>query len=278
MTVTEQAYAKINLFLDVLGRRDDGFHEIYSIMHSVSLSDNLIVTAELSTETNITIETETDELRKDKSNLVYQAVEKYLSYYNIHAKVAVRLEKHIPIGAGLGGGSSDAAATLRALNKIFNLATESELVKISSEIGSDVPFCIAGGLAECTGRGEIIKPLLDIDKMNFVIAIGSQRVSTPKAFAVLDEKYHNFDLSLYSPAEYSGKPYNIFESVIINYEIIEIKEIMKKNGAEYTLMSGSGPSVFGVYADMDSAERAKQKLIENGFSAFTANSVQRIKI
>lgn len=272
MTVNEKAYAKINLFLDVTGRRDDGFHDILSVMHSVSLCDEIILTAYASDKTSIIMTTNISDLSVGEDNLVYRAVETYLSTFGINANVTIHLEKSIPIGAGLGGGSTDGAAALRAMNKIFGLAGDDELLVISGELGSDLPFCLVGGTMICRGRGEKMTRPGKSPNLIFVIAIGDERVSTPKAYAALDMKYNNFAPASYIPKLNTDEMYNIFENVTKNEEIEEIKKLMIKNGAERTLMSGSGPSVFGVFADFCSASKAKEILSKNGFTAFVATS------
>ncbi len=272
MTVTENAYAKINLFLDVTGRREDGFHNIRTLMHSVSLCDYITLTATPSDNRSITINSSEPTLKTDESNLIYKSAMKYMSYFDINASVEVELEKHIPIGAGLGGGSSDAAATLRAMNRIFGLATKEQLYEMAAQLGSDVPFCIDGGCAICTGRGEEVTPYDGHNSYPYlVIAIGESRVSTPKAYELLDKKYGDF-------AEYNAEKntpdmarmpiYNIFETVIDFDEIDEIKKIMTQNGAESTLMSGSGPSVFGIFPGWYYVTCARKSLEERGYLTF----------
>lgn len=287
MTVKENAYAKINLYLDVLGRRDDGFHDILSVMHSVSLCDTLTLSCTESDKTEIIITTNDHDIPTDRSNIVYSAVETYFNYFKINAKVDIYLEKRIPVGAGLGGGSSDAAATLRALNKVFHKADLDQLYDLASGLGSDVPFCISGGLCVCVGRGEMLTPVSTCDETNFVIAIGKERVSTPKAYAALDRLYNDFKermsdttvannemiINLLCDREKNIPVYNIFEQVITFKEIDRIKEIMIKNGAEYTLMSGSGPSVFGKFTDSVRAEAACEALNKAGFPAYPCHSV-----
>lgn len=287
MTVVEKAYAKINLYLDVLSRLNDGFHQILSIMHSVDLHDTITLSCVESEQTKITITTDRGDLSVGEDNLVYRAVSSYLSYFSVKANVSVHLEKNIPIGAGLGGGSSDAAATLRALNKVLNKADMDQIFELASELGSDVPFCVLGGLCVCESKGEMFTPISKRDNMTFVVAIGEGRVSTPKAYAALDELYNNFTGEMSEETLCNNKKiieliyndrkeipiYNIFEQVVTFDEIDKIKEIMTKNGAEYTLMSGSGPSVFGRFSDAHSAERARSILTNNGFTAFTCKSV-----
>ena len=271
MTVLEKANAKINLFLDVTSRREDGFHDIKSVMQSVSLCDYIRLSADTSEKTKISITTNLADLPLDENNLVYKSAAKYLKYFGIRAKIDVDLEKHIPVGAGLGGGSSDAAATLRALNKIFGYATETELLSMAAELGSDVPFCLVGGTAICTGRGEKMERIQG-NNYHLVISIGNTRVSTPKAYAMLDDKYNNFYSSSYTPKTDVTSFYNIFESVTDIDEIGRIKEIMIKNGAEQVLMSGSGPSVFGIFENENVATEARNRLVDVGFVAFVATS------
>ena len=271
MTVKEKAYAKINLFLDVVARRDDGFHDIKSVMHSVSLADYLTVSAEKSDETRVILTTNVDGLSVGEDNLICRAVRSYLDRFNISAEVDIALEKHIPIGAGLGGGSTDAAATLRGLSRIFGLGSDSELLQICESLGSDVPFCFVGGTAVCTGRGERMEKYKSPD-YHFVIAIGEERVSTPKAYAALDKKYMNFSPDGYTPREDVSALYNIFESVTDIDDVRNIKEIMTKNGAESTLMSGSGPSVFGMFESEDMAQLACDALQSASYTACVARS------
>ena len=281
MTVSEKAYAKINLFLDVTGRRDDGYHNIDTVMQSVSLCDDITITAVSSDKIEINISSNDKTLELGESNLIYKSALKYVLYFGIRARMDVKLTKRIPIGAGLGGGSSDAAATLRAMNRIYGLATKEQLYEMAAEIGSDVPFCIDGGCAFCSGKGEKIRPYKVKLYRNIVIAIGESRVSTPRAYALLDEKYGDFR-SYNEEKSFSdnGCPtlyYNIFESVIDSREISNIKEVMKESGAKFTLMSGSGPSVYGVFCNGFSASLAKTRLNKQGFFAVKCRPVSGTK-
>ena len=282
-TVTEIANAKINLFLDVTDRRPDGFHNIRSIMHSVSLADSLILSAERSGATCISLAVDGADLSADRDNLVYRAIEAYLSRTVISAKVTARLTKRIPIGAGLGGGSSDAAATLRAMNSIFRLLTVGELSELAARLGSDVPYCLGGGTALCEGRGELITPMTLPDKMHLVIAIGDDRTSTPTAYKALDELYHGFDGTVstlggeyYSRFTDSGDIcdalYNVFEAVAPP-SVASLKSRLISLGATSALMSGSGPSVFGIFQNALSAQKASDQLSAEGFSTFFAASI-----
>ena len=271
MTVCEKAYAKINLFLDVTGRREDGYHNINTLMQTISLCDEITLTVTPSDKIEITIVSDNKALDISENNLIYKSALKYMSYFNIVARVDVELIKRIPIGAGLGGGSSDAAATLRAMNRIYGLASKEQLLDMAGELGSDIPFCIEGGCALCTGRGEKVRPFDCRFNPFVVVAIGESRVSTPEAYSLLDEKYGNFEShnECKSFQEKGSIPiYNIFESVIGSAEIDEIKQILTENGAICTLMSGSGPAVFGGFSNCLGADCARKALEKRGFSAF----------
>ncbi len=288
MTVRENAYAKINLYLDVTAKREDGFHEILSVMHSVGLADVISVTADPSDSAVITVSSNSPAVPTDESNIVYRIAEKYLREYGINSKIHIHIEKKIPVGAGLGGGSSDGAATLRALYKLFGKGTREELHEICAQVGSDLPFCLFGGLYICGGRGEQLTKITYKPIYTFVIAIGKERVSTPSAYAKLDKLNNNY-------VDYFGTPesiayrkmiadmangegvslpgYNVFEQVTDIDEIAEIKNIMTKNGAENVLMSGSGPSVFCLCRDWSVAENIRSALELSGFEAFSCTSI-----
>ena len=282
--ICEKAYAKINLFLNVVGKRDDGFHDIESIMHSVSLCDELSFDFYENERICINLSSDENSIPLDSTNLIYRAAEAYLSRFNLVFGVNIHVKKKIPVAAGLAGGSSDAAATLRVLDMRFGKACGDDLYEIAAGLGSDVPFCLYGKTALCLGRGEILKPVeAKIDK-HFVIAIGDERVSTPEAFRnidrryfetgfpILDDKLQNMLSAIKGKDNFSPYLYNIFEEVSSIGSIANIKYIMKENGAEATLMSGSGPSVFGIFASGELAKDACQALNAAGFRAFCARS------
>lgn len=287
MIIVEKAYAKLNLMLDVLNIRDDGFHDILSIMHSVSLCDILTVNAEPSDKTSISIVilNNDDDLPTDERNLIYRGASAYLSYFGITANVKIELEKHIPVAAGLAGGSSDAAATIRALNRIFHLAFPRQLAEIAAGVGSDVTFCLWGGLCACGGRGETVAQLPYSENLLFIIAIGKSRTSTKEAYAKLDRRFENFTIIREDSFERNDKvvafmrncasdfpKYNIFEEIENGPEVEEIKKILIKNGADYAMMSGSGPAVFGYFKNDETAMAARDKLLEKGYSVYVTRS------
>ena len=292
VSVKEYAYAKINLYLDVLSKRDDGFHEVKTVMHTVSLADEITVSVSESDRPQVRLTVlGHPKLPTDSRNLAVRAAELFLASTLIRDEVNIRLVKRIPVAAGLAGGSSDAAAVLRALNKAYKRPlTEKRLLQLAAELGSDVPYCLIGGTALCYGRGENMQRLPDRLKLNLVLAVGKEHVSTPQAYAELDKLYSDFKAersdtheSLYdaiSKAIQSGeitdsKLYNIFENAIFAtcYEAESIKKRMLELGATHALMSGSGPSVYGIFKSKADAEKAKDTLVSLGVSAYTAETV-----
>ena len=283
-----KAFAKINLFLDVVGKRDDGFHELKTVLHSVSLCDEIDITVKPSDSISIDFVSDNESIN-DNSNLVYKAIELFLEKSGIVASVQAKLYKCIPIQSGLGGGSADAAATLKILNSHFGCFSDDELLSIAGELGSDIPFLCVGGTATCEGRGEIISPILFDATLNFVIAIGDERVSTPAAYKKLDILYSDFDGSI-EKDDFSKSPclafvrdeseikipiYNIFEKAVMEdaRSVGRIKQRMIELGARFSLMSGSGPSVFGIFDTAESAKFAELELKKEGVLAFYAQSV-----
>lgn len=293
ISVKEYAYAKINLYLDVLSKRDDGFHDISTVMHTVSLCDELTVSARRSDKTNVrlTVSGQT-KLPTDSRNLAVRAAESFLSATLIGAEVDIRLKKNIPVAAGLAGGSSDAAAVLRALNRAFKRPlTEKRLLALAAELGSDVPYCLIGGTALCGGRGEQMERLGDRLDLELVVAVADEWVSTPMAYAELDRIFDDFkgerDSShttaldnVLSSASSGDLPadelYNVFENAVFKtcFGAESIKKRMYELGASHALMSGSGPSVFGIFSDKASAERARDLLAESGIRAYYAKTVR----
>lgn len=292
ISVKEYAYAKVNLFLDVEAKRADGFHEIKTVMHTVSLCDEVTVSVKRSTKSSVNLSVlGFSRLPTDSRNLAVKAAELFLESTLIIAEVDIRLIKKIPVAAGLAGGSSDAAAVLRALNKAFKRPlTEKRLLTIAAQLGSDVPYCLLGGTARCIGRGEIIERLPERLRLHFVIAVADEHVSTPMAYSALDTLYSDFESERTDGAEEfynaligsvesgilsDAKLFNIFENAILpSYNGADsIKNKMYELGATHALMSGSGPSVYGIYADKRSAELARDCFIKSGIRAYCADTV-----
>lgn len=290
--VKEKANAKINLYLDVIAKRDDGFHDIKTIMHSISLADEITVIYSPSAEQNIRVSIKGNNfLPTDERNLAYHAAKLYLDTADKNASIDIRLDKRIPIAAGLAGGSSDAAATLRAMNRIFDkMFSERALFKMAEQLGSDVPYCLYGKTALCEGRGEIITKLPDVLRLNIVVAIANEHVSTPDAYSALDSMYSSFDGSRETGgSKYcdslvqsikKGQPntnnlFNVFEDVVLpNCKGASgIKKRLSELGASSALMSGSGPSVFGIFDNECQAKKAVEYLESDNITAYYAKSV-----
>lgn len=284
------AYGKINLYLDVLDKMGNGYHNIESVMQSVSLCDTVFLQLDdCDGENVIEIVTSSGTIPNDKTNLVYKCAKKFLDYTEIKGKrCTFTIEKNIPVSAGMAGGSSDGAASLMLLNEALDLQLDfSELCKIGASIGADIPFCLTGGTCICKGIGDSITPLSPLKDILLVSAIDYSSVSTPVAFSLLDEKYgtsakSSHDINLMVNAIEKGDInltasllYNKFESVIMptNENVQKIKSIMLENGAVGTLMSGSGPSVFGIFLDEISQNNALLALKNCSINAFLCKTV-----
>jgi 4-diphosphocytidyl-2-C-methyl-D-erythritol kinase len=274
ITLIERANAKINLHLDVLGKRADGFHEIESLMQSVSLSDELIFTLDRNEERSISLKIEgNDALPNDENNLILRAVKEYEEHRPIEGKLDILLKKRIPTEAGLGGGSADAAATLRALNKLSpNPLDDTDLFDMAASLGSDVPFCLRGGTHICRGRGDLLSHTKPLKNLHLVIINSGERVSTPKAYSDLDKAFGDFkgvdgriDVNTAASSLHQGsdiKLFNIFEEVVIPLCPIakSAKEALISLGASAALMSGSGATVFGIFNSREMAKNAEKAL------------------
>ncbi|MEH6940698.1 4-(cytidine 5'-diphospho)-2-C-methyl-D-erythritol kinase [Bacillus sp. JJ722] len=255
MKLMEKAPAKINLALDVLYKRPDQYHEVEMIMTTVDLADRIELEEKKVDE--IKIFSHNRYVPDDERNLAYQAASLLKRRYHIKQGVNITIEKNIPVAAGLAGGSSDAAATLRGLNKLWQLGLSlDELAEIGSEIGSDVSFCVYGGTALATGRGEKIKHLTSPPKCWVVLAKPVMGVSTADIYKRLDvaEVNHpNIEGMVDAIAKNDYQMVcdhvgNVLEQVTLSLypEVSNIKKQMKKFGADAVLMSGSGPTVFGL--------------------------------
>ena len=290
--VKEKANAKINLYLDVIALREDGFHDIKTVMHSVSLSDEITIYYTQSSVTNIRMRLKGNRyLPIDEKNLAVRAARLYLEMAHKTANIEIKLDKRIPVAAGLAGGSSDAAATLRAMNRLFGkMFTERALFEMAAMLGSDVPYCLYGKTALCEGRGEIITKLPDTVRLNVVVATANEHVSTPTAYGKLDEMYSSFDgsvnscggehykelvLSLENGRFSSKSLFNIFEKAVLPAcpKASLIKERMYELGASAALMSGSGPSVFGIFESEKTANSACEALRAEKIMAYSVKSV-----
>lgn len=276
MRVYERAYAKINLYLDVTEKREDGFHSLRSVMQTVGLYDAVAVEAHPAAEPSVVISVKGRyRVPVGEGNLCHCAALAYMSAAALPMRVHIYLDKHIPVAAGLGGGSADAAAVLRALNRIagHRLAAP-RLLALAASLGSDVPFCLLGHTRLCEGRGEELRVLPACKTLPLLILPSPERVSTPAAYAALDAAYSDFaergehgQLAALLEALHArdaraicGAFYNIFESVILPTCPIaaENRERLLSLGARAALMSGSGATVFGVFSDEAEAAKAAE--------------------
>ena len=250
-----KAPAKINLSLDVLGKRQDGYHEVKMIMTTIDLADRLEL-MELA-EDRIEILSHNRYVPDDQRNLAYQAAKLLKEKFNVKKGVSITIEKTIPVAAGLAGGSSDAAATLRGLNKLWNLGlTIDQLAELGAEIGSDVSFCVYGGTAIATGRGEKIEHIKTPPSCWVILAKPHIGVSTADVYGNLKLNrvtHPNVDkmVDVINAGDYKGicdTVGNVLEDVTfaMHPEVARIKAQMKRFGADAVLMSGSGPTVFGL--------------------------------
>jgi|LGVE01.1.fsa_nt_gb 4-diphosphocytidyl-2-C-methyl-D-erythritol kinase len=264
------ALAKVNLSLDVLGIRNDGYHEMQMINHSIQLKDQLCFKTN---ENEVLFTSNAKDIPLGESNFVLIAIRAIQKKYNVNKGVTIHLDKHIPHEAGLGGGSSDAAAVLKGLNELWNLKLKNaELIEIGVKIGADVPYCLTGGTALVEGIGEKITALKPINKFFLVVIKPKASSSTPWAFKALDEfgiknrpKIQELINGLEQNDEIrmSQAIGNVFEDVLIaKYPEIEIiKNRLMENGAIFALMTGSGTTVIGYYKDKKTAKIAQKKLV-----------------
>lgn len=288
------APAKINLYLDIVSRRSDGYHEIVSIMQAVSLSDELTLTL-TPRAGEVTVVCDDINIPQGSGNIAYSAAAAYLGTVGADFGVDISIVKSIPAAAGLGGGSSDAAAVLRGLNRLAcNALSVEGLRRIALRLGADVPFCVEGGCSRAEGIGERLIKQPCIPDCDIVIAVPQTGVSTPQAYAALDAIYNDFkerhaELSDYYRAEAAiasgsldllcGYMYNIFEDCPADgNDIADIRRSMAYAGARGCLLSGSGPSVFGLFDDSATAATAAMLLRGRGYRAFNCRPVGRTTV
>lgn len=264
--ISLKALAKINLGLDVVRRREDGYHEVRMIMQTIHLYDRLDI--KRTKESGIQIQTNLSFLPVNENNLIYKAAKLLMDEFSITDGVSVKLDKRIPVAAGMAGGSTDAAAMLFGMNRLFSLGlTKRQLMERGVQIGADVPYCIMRGTALAEGIGEELSQLPPMVKCPVLIAKPSISVSTKFVYQNLkldDATIHpDIDLliddikakNLHDIAAHMG---NVLETVTIpNYPVIdEIKKHMLSHGAVGAMMSGSGPTVFGLFDDEATAKKA----------------------
>lgn len=277
-TYVAKAPAKVNLFLDIAGLRKDGYHEIRTIFQSIRLCDELYFQTKAK---GIKIECDNLDVPQDDSNLAYLTAKEFFKYSKINYGVKIKIKKNIPIKAGLGGGSSDAAVTLFVLNKIFKVNIPLyELIKIGANIGSDVPFFLIGGTALGTGRGEEVFPLKDIKRLYLLLGMPKKGISTKEAYKKIDRVLTQKNTSLkiveivrrILAGEFGKEDmFNRFEEVIKNREILEYKKRLYQLESEKIMLSGSGSALFGVFTDRNKAMENFRKLsVQQGNWAVTS--------
>lgn len=275
-TISLKALAKVNLGLDVVRRREDGYHEVKMIMQTIHLYDRLDIRK--MKEPGIQIQSNLSFLPVNENNLIYKAGKLLMDEFGITEGVSVKLDKRIPVAAGMAGGSTDAAAMLWGMNRLFslNLSLE-ELMKRGVTIGADVPYCLMRGTALAEGIGEKLSPLPPMMKVPILIAKPQISVSTKFVYSNLkldkDTVHPDIDQCIEdirrgSLTDLCGHMGNVLESVTIPaYPVIrEIKEHMMENGAVGAMMSGSGPTVFGLFSDEKTAKKAYYAMRKSGLA------------
>jgi 4-diphosphocytidyl-2-C-methyl-D-erythritol kinase len=276
--VKERAHGKINLALDVLRRREDGYHDVRMIMQSVGIYDSVeiqLIGKTFDEKPQIDIETNLKFLPVNENNLAYKAAILLMEEFNIYYHISIRIRKMIPVAAGMAGGSADCAAVLKGVNKMFGLGlSEEELKRRGVRLGADIPYCIMGGTALSEGVGEILTPLSPMPKCYIILAKPFVNVSTKFVYTNLkaNELTYHPDIDgmitainnndFYGMASRLG---NVLETVTeVEYPVInEIKIKLKELGAVNAMMSGSGPTVFGLYDDKEKAKNTLKVLKES---------------
>ena len=273
--VYEKAYGKINLSLDVLGRRANGYHDVSMVMQTVDLYD-VITLRKLSYRDGIILTTDVDNIPLDEGNIVYKAIKLVKEEYGIDIGVSADIKKRLPVAAGMGGGSADSAAALRGMNTLFELGLKSErLEELGVRLGADVPFLIKGGIALAEGIGEKLTALPAFPECSLVIVNPNVSVSTKEVYEAFDSLTEVVHPDIKKLTDSLGKEDlgyivkllgNVLEDVTIKKHgiIDEIKRLLVENGAVFSMMTGSGPTVFGIFENEEKAVMAGEKLSEIG--------------
>ncbi len=277
-----KAYGKINIALDIVGKREDGYHILRMIMQTVDIYDELEFKKN---EPGIHITSNKDFVPTDRRNLVYKAIEMFCDTYGVEKAVSIHIEKNIPVEAGMAGGSTDAAAALRAMRDMYMPhISDNELMTLGVRIGADVPYCIKGGTALCEGIGEIITQLKPFKDKTLVVVkpnFGVSTVATYKGFKLSEVNEHPKVDELILAMENDDLNYvaenmmNLLELVTLkeHKEIDEIKEFICGEGALGSMMSGSGPTVFGFFEDEDKARACAEKLMVDYSEVFVTRTI-----
>jgi 4-diphosphocytidyl-2-C-methyl-D-erythritol kinase len=279
-----KAYAKINLFLEIVGKRPDGYHNLQTIMQQIDLYDK--ISFQSINEDKIDLKCNKANLSADENNIVYKAVKAIKTEFNIKKGIKIVLTKSIPMGAGLGGGSSDCAQTIKALVKLWNIKTENKkLIEIASKLGADVPFFLGSPIALCEGIGEIVTPLKNIGKFPIILINPGFEISTANVFkrvklsltkksgihkictSILDEKLDKNSISKVL--------FNRLEDFVFPYhgELLRIKTLLQNLGCA-SLMSGSGSTVFGIAQSFKHLDYVASKLQNSPWQITLTTSIK----
>ena len=271
-----KAYGKINLGLDVIRKRPDGYHDLDMIMQMVDVYDDIVITKNKTGK--IEVKTDTAVLSNGKDNLAYMAAKMLMDEFKIKDGVNIYINKRIPIAGGMAGGSSDCATTLMGINQLFELGlSKEELMERGVKLGADVPYCVLGGTAIARGLGEVLTPLPAPVDCHVIIAKPPVSVSTAYVYGHIKplEITKRPDIEAMAQSIKDGDLkkmasliYNVMEDVtVVEYPIIsEIKQVMLDNGALNSIMSGSGPTVFGLFDDKEKAQQCVKTLEEKGLT------------
>ena len=293
VTLYEGAFAKINLTLDVLGKREDGYHDLRSVMQTISIRDDVEI--DVGTGKPWELQCSMEGIPTDERNLAWKAARLYCDTLGKDPDgLEIRILKRIPTEAGLGGGSADCAAILHGLNCVWGSPISAEeLCKIGASLGADVPFCLQGGTQRAEGIGEVLSPLPAMPDCVILVAMGRETMPTPRAFAQLDEMYNRFCERKPCDAEYrsvcraletgdlgalADGMYNIFEDAVFAQHPVlrERVELMRNMGAAGARMSGSGAAVFGLFTDAQAAENAAEEMRRSGCETWVCTPLRGI--
>ena len=258
------AYAKVNLFLDITGRLDNGYHTLNTVMQQVELCDN--VTVKVKDGTGISVSCDVKDIPCDERNIAFRAAEAFLRKTGIEAEISIDIEKRIPVMAGLGGSSADGAAVLIALNRMYGeILSGEELEKLGAVLGADVPFCIRGGAAICTGIGDKMQSVRGLDEKCFLVIVKPDfQCDTAEGYRMYDREpvaekgdFGGFLRALESGTAETGKRlYSVFERLYRDERIERLKSELIEAGASGACLTGSGSAVFGIFDDREKAELA----------------------
>ncbi len=260
--MTVIANAKLNLYLDITGRREDGYHLLETVMQSVTLSDVLDI--EISDGSGIELSCSAPHIPSDERNIAHKAARLYMDEAGISRHVRIDIQKHIPDGAGMGGGSADAAAVLYAMEEQLGALGNERLMALALRLGADVPFCLAGGTRVCTGIGEVMREAPSVSGCFFLVVMPQFTCPTGEAYAKYDRNpiparngLDGFIRSL--SGNFAERMYNSFQQLYADPRIEDITSRMMKFGAQGAMLTGSGAAVFGVFGSRETAQEAARE-------------------